>query len=128
MRCGRSERAGDLKAGNITLLLDWTTMSTRLTLPRPAGGLGLVWYVLELLELLRCSCEQEPGFASRASLLDGAEVDLHLFKLDAGVSKLVIEIVVAVDLAGESPLVVVNKGFLKQGKVDGGAHHEEAEP
>src|SRR6266850_1710043 len=128
MRCGRSGRAGDLKAGNITPPLDWMTTSTRLTLPRSTGGLGLVQYVLELLDLLRCSCKQEPGFTSRASLLDGIEVDLHLFELDAGVGELTIKVAVVVDLTGKSPVVVVNKGIVKQGKIDGGAHHKEAEP
>src|SRR6266850_909212 len=117
MRCGRSGRAGDLKAGNITPPLDWMTTSTRLTLPRFASGLGLVRYVLEFFDLLRCSCEQEPRFASGASLLDALEVDLQLFELDAGVGELVIEVVVVVDLTGESPIVVVNKGIIKQGKI-----------
>ena len=88
-------------------------MSTRLTLPHSAGGLGLVRYIFELLNLLRCSCKQEPGFASRASLLDGAKVDLHLFELNTGVRELTIEVAVLVDLSGESPIVVVNKGIVK---------------
>src|SRR6267142_6161662 len=98
MRRGRSGRAGDLKAGNITLLLDWMTTSTRLMLPRSVGGLGLVWYIFKLLNLLRCSCKQEPGFAGGASLAKGIEVNLHLFELDAGVGKLAIEVAVVVDL------------------------------
>src|SRR6267142_1045771 len=113
MRCSRSGRAGNLKAGNITLPLDWTTTSTRLTLPRSTGGLGLAWYVLKLLDLLRCLCEQEPGFTSGVSLLEGIKVDLHLFKLDAGVGELAIEVAVTVDLAGESPVVMVNEGIVK---------------
>src|SRR6266850_339913 len=111
MRHGRSERAGDLKAGNITPLLDWMTTSTRLTLPCSAGGLGFARYIFELLDLLRCSCEQELGFASGASLLEGIEVDLHLFELDAGIGELAIEVVVVVDLMGESPVVMVNEGI-----------------
>ena len=118
MRRSRSGRAGDLKAGNITPPLDWMTTSTRLTLPRFASGLGLVRYVLEFFDLLRCSCEQEPRFASGASLLDALEVDLQLFKLDAGVRELTIKVAVTMDLAGKSPVVVVNKGIMKQGKID----------
>src|SRR6267142_1119087 len=114
MRCGRSGQAGDLKASNITPLLDWTTTSTRLTLPHAMGGLGFVWYILELLDLLRCLCEQEPGFASGAHLAEGIEVDLHLFKLDTGVGELAIEVVVMVDLTGESPVIEVNEGIMKQ--------------
>src|SRR6266850_4673768 len=112
MRRGRSERAGDLKASNITLPLDWTTTSTRLTLPHPVGGLGLARYVLKFLNLLRCSCEQELGFASGASLAEGIKVDLHLFEFDTGASKFVIEVAVVVDLAGESPIIVINKGIV----------------
>ena len=89
------------------------TTSTRLTLPHPSGGLGLARYVLELLDLLRCSCEQELGFASRASLLEGIEVNLHLFKLDTGIRKLTIEVAVAVDFSGEPPIIVVNEGIMK---------------
>src|SRR6266850_8364484 len=128
MRHSRSERAGDLKAGNITPPLDWTTTSTRLTLPCSVGGLGLTRYIFKLLDLLRCSCEQEPGLAGRASLLEGIEVDLHLFEFDAGVGKLTIEVAVVVDLTGEPPIIVVNKGVMEQGKIDGWAHHEKAEP
>src|SRR6267142_2895110 len=113
MRHGRSGRAGDLKAGNITPPLGWTTTSTRLMLPRSAGGLGLTWYVLKSFNLLRCSREQEPRFAGGASLLDGIEVDLHLFELDAGVSKLAVEVTVVVDLMGESPVIMVNEGIVK---------------
>ena len=117
MRCGRSERAGDLKAGNITLPLDWTTTS-RLTLPRSTGGLGLVWYVLQLFDLLLCLGKQESGFASGASLLDGTKVDLQLFELDAGVSELAVEIAVAMDLAGKPPIIVVNEGIMEQSEID----------
>src|SRR6266850_3745805 len=113
MKCGRSEQAGDLKAGNITPPLDWMTMSTRLTLPRSAGGLGLVRYVFKFLDLLRCLCEQEPGFAGRASLAKGIEVDLHLFELDAGVGELAIKVAVAVDLVGEPPIIKVNEGIVE---------------
>src|SRR6266850_5536311 len=118
MRCGRSGQAGNLKAGNITPPLDRMTTSTRLILPRSTSGLGLAWYVFEFLNLLRCSCEQEPGFASRASLVKGIEVDLHLFELDTGVGELAIEVAVVVDLVGESPVVMVNEGIVKQGKID----------
>src|SRR6267142_1087876 len=113
MRCGRSGRAGNLKAGNITLPLDWTTTSTRLTLPCTAGGLGFAWYVFEFFDLLRCSCKQEPSFASGASLAEGVEVDLHLFELDAGVGELAIEVTVAVDLVSESPVIEVNEGIME---------------
>src|SRR6266850_6439871 len=113
MRCGRSGRAGNLKAGNITPLLDWMTTSSRLTLPRTAGGLGFTRYILELLDLLRCSCKQEPGLASGMHLAEGIEVDLHLFELDAGVGELAIEVAVAVDLAGEPPVIEVNEGIME---------------
>src|SRR6266850_4841793 len=104
MRRGRSGQAGDLKASNITPPLDWTTTSTRLTLPCTAGGLGFAWYVLKFFNLLRCSREQESGLAGSTSLAESIEVNLHLFELDAGIGKLAVEVAVAVDLAGESPI------------------------
>src|SRR5882672_3733116 len=113
MRRGRSGQAGDLKASNITPPLDWTTTSTRLMLPRTAGGLGFAWYVFEFLDLLRCSRKQEPGLASRTGLAEGIEVDLHLFELDAGVGELAIEVTVVMDLAGESPVIEVNEGIME---------------
>src|SRR6267142_3047764 len=117
MRHSRSGRAGDLKAGNITPPLDWTTTSTRLTLPCSTGGLGFAGYILEFLDLLRCPCEQEPSFTSGASLAEGIEVNLHLFELDAGVGKLTIEVAIAVDLAGQSPVIEVNKGIVEQSEI-----------
>src|SRR6267142_5333322 len=113
MRCGRSERAGDLKASNITPPLDWTTTSISLMLPRAMHGLGFSRDVLEFVDLFRCACKQEASLASRVSLTDRVEVDLHLFEFDAGVGKLAIEVAVAVDLAGESPIIVVNKGIME---------------
>jgi len=106
MRHGRSEQAGDLKAGNITLLLDWMTTSGRLTLPRATRGLGLARYVLEFLNLLSSTHKLEMGFAGGAGLLDSIEVDLQLFELDAGVGELVVKVTIVMDLAGESPVVV----------------------
>jgi len=57
-------------------------------------------------------CKQEPGFASGASLLEGVKVNLHLFEFDAVVGELAIEVMVVVDLAGEPPVIVVNKGIV----------------
>src|SRR6267142_3908882 len=113
MRCGRSERAGDLKAGNITPPLDWTTTSIRLTLPRATRGLGFSWDVLELVDLLGCARKQEASLASGASLTDRVEVDLHLLELDAGVGELAIEVAVSVDLTGKPPVIVVDKGVVE---------------
>src|SRR6266850_5190643 len=118
MRCGRSEQAGDLKASNITPLLDWTTMSIRLTLPCTAGGLGFTQDVFEFVDLLRCSCKQEASLASGASLADRVKVDLHLFEFDTGIGELAIEVAVAVDLTSESPVIVVNKGVVEQSEID----------
>jgi len=44
--------------------------------------------------------------------LDALKVNLQLFELDAGVGELAIEVAVMVDLVGESPVVVVNKGII----------------
>src|SRR6267142_4925816 len=118
MRCGRSEQAGDLKAGNITPPLDWTTTSIRLTLPRAARGLGLTWDIFELVDLFGRSRKQEASFASGAGLANRIEVDLQLFKPDAGVSELAIEVAVSVDLPGESPIIMVNEGIMEQSKID----------
>jgi len=60
--------------------------------------------------------------------LEGIEVDLHLLKLDAGVSEFAVEVAVVVNLMGEPPVIMVNKGIMEQGKIDGWAHHEKAEP
>jgi len=46
-------------------------------------------------------------------LADRVDVDLHLFEFDAGVGELAIEVAVAVDLAGESPVIVVNEGIVE---------------
>src|SRR6267142_5600429 len=113
MRRGRSERAGDLKAGNITPPLDRTTTSIRLTLPRAVRGLGLTWNVLEFVNLLRCARKQEATLARGASLANRIEVDLHLLELDAEVGELAIEVAVTVDLAGKSPIVVVDEGVVE---------------
>jgi len=42
------------------------------------------------------------------SLADRVEVDLHLFELDTGIGEFAVELAIAVDLAGESPVVMVN--------------------
>src|SRR6267142_1655342 len=117
MRRGRSERAGDLKAGNITPPLDWTTTSIRLMLPCAACGLGFMWNVLEFVNLFRCARKQEASLASGTSLADRVEVDLHLFEFDAGIGELAIEVTVLVDLAGESPVIMVNEGIMEQGEI-----------
>src|SRR6267142_6641579 len=118
MRRGRSERAGDLKAGNITPPLDWTTTSISLMLPRAARGLGLTWDVLKFVDLLGCARQQEASLASGASLADCIEVDLHLLEFDAGIGELAIEVAVTMDLAGKSPIVVVNEGIMEESEVD----------
>jgi len=97
-------------------------------LPRSTGGLGLTWYVLQLLDLLLCSGKQESGLASGAGLLDGIKVNLQLLELDAGVGEFAVEVTVAMNLLGESPIVVVNEGIMKEREIDGGAHQEKAEP
>src|SRR6266850_4811387 len=101
MRRGRSERAGDFKAGNITLPLDWTTTSVRLTLPCATHGLGFTWNVFEFVDLLRCARKQEATLARGAGLADRVEVDLHLLEFDAKVGELAVEVAVAMDLAGK---------------------------
>src|SRR6266850_1234754 len=118
MRRGRSGRAGNLKAGNITPLLDWMTTSIRLTFPRTMRGLGFTWDILEFVNLFGCPCKQEASLAGGVSLADHVEVDLHLFKFDAGVGELAIEVTVSVDLAGKSPIIVVDKGVMEEGEID----------
>src|SRR6266850_236660 len=117
MRRGKSERAGDLKAGNITPPLDWTTTSIRLTLPCAAHGLGLTQDVFKFVDLFGCSRKQKASFAGGASLADCVKVDLHLFEPDAGIRELSIKFTVSVDLAGKSPIVVVNKGIMEQSEI-----------
>src|SRR6267142_7067811 len=113
MRRGRSERAGDLKASNITPPLDRTTTSVRLMFPRATRGLGFTWNVLEFVDLFRCARKQEATLARGASLTNCIEVDLHLLEFDAEVGELAIEVAVAVDLAGKSPIVVVDEGIVE---------------
>src|SRR6267142_521621 len=113
MRRGRSERAGDLKAGNITPPLDRTTTSVRLTLPRAAHGLGLTWNVLEFVDLLRRARKQEATLARGAGLTNCVEVDLHLLEFDTEVRELAVEFTVSVNLAGESPIVMVDEGIVE---------------
>ena len=113
MRHSRSRWAGDLKAGNITLLLDWTTTSTRLMLPHSAQGLGFMRYVLELLNLFRGMCELEVRLAAMVSLLHGIELDLQMFKLDAEVSKFGVKVTIVVYFVGESPVVMDDQGIVQ---------------
>src|SRR6267142_6393184 len=113
MRRGRSERAGDLKAVNITPPLDRMTTSVRLTLPRAARGLGFAWDVFEFVDLFGRACKQEATLARRASLSDRVEVDLHLLELDAEVGELAVEFAVAVDFAGEPPVVMIDEGVME---------------
>src|SRR6266850_2523698 len=81
MRHGRSERAGNLKAGNITPPLDWMTTSNRLTLPHGTRGLGLAWYVLKPLDLFGSTCKLEMRLTAGVSQLNGIVFDLELFDL-----------------------------------------------
>src|SRR6267142_3387796 len=106
MRHSRSERAGDLKASNITPPLGWTSMSSRLMLPRSTQGLGFVWYVLKFVDLFGGTCQLETGLTAVAGLLYGVELDLQVFEADTKVGQLGIEVVVVVHLAGESPVIV----------------------
>jgi len=46
-------------------------------------------------------------------LADCVEVDLHLLEFDAGIRELVIEVAVSMDLAGKSPIVVVDEGIVE---------------
>src|SRR6266850_3868578 len=128
MRCGRSERAGDLKAGNITPPLDWTTTSVSLTLPRAARGLGFAWDVFEFVDSFGRARKQEATLARGAGLSDRVKVDLHLLELDAEVGELAVELAVSVDLAGEPPIVMVNEGVMEQCEIVRGAHQEKTEP
>ena len=68
------------------------------------------------------------GLTTGSRLGNGVEPDLELFKLDADVCVLGIEVTVTMDLAHEPPIVMVNKGVVVKGKIGGGAHHEESEP
>src|SRR6267142_1414609 len=106
MRHGRSERAGNLKAGNITPPLDWMTTSNRLTLPHGTRGLGLAWYVLKPLDLFGSTCKLEMRLTAGVSQLNGIVFDLELFEFDAYVCELGVEVTVSVYLAGEAPIVV----------------------
>src|SRR6267142_740624 len=106
MRHGRSERAGDLKAGNITLLLDWTTTSTRLTLPHGVRGLGLVWYILKPFNLFGGTCELETRLTAGVSQLDSVVFNLELLKFDTYVHELGVKVAVSMYLTGEAPVVI----------------------
>src|SRR6267142_6607948 len=128
MRHGRSEQAGDLKAGNITPLLEWTTTSARLMLPRTMCGLRLAWYVLEYLHLLSGMRKLEVGFAAGVSLLDSIELGLEMFEFDGKVSIFIVKVMVVVDLMGKPPIVVNEECITQQLEVCRGAHHEVAEP
>src|SRR6267142_3129095 len=128
MRCGRSERAGDLKASNITPPLEWTTTSMRLTLPTAAVGLGFVQDVAEFLDLVGCLRKYETRLTTGSQLRNGVETDLELLELDADVCVFSIEAAVAMDLTREAPVIMVNKGIVEKGEVNGGAHHKEPEP
>jgi len=97
-------------------------------LPTAAAGLGLVRDVAEHFDLLGGPHELEAGLAAGPHLLDGVQPDLELFELDTYVCVLGIKLVVAVYLVGETPVIVSNKGIMEQSEINGGAHHEEAEP
>ena len=45
-------------------------------------------------------------FAAGVSLLDGIKLGLEVFKFDGEVSILIVKIVVVMDLAGESPVIM----------------------
>src|SRR6267142_47251 len=106
MRCGRSGQAGDLKASNITLPLEWTTMSSRLTLPYAMHGLGLTWYIFECLDLFSSMCKHKVRLTGSVSILDGIEFDLKVLKPDGKVSIFVIKVTIAIDLVGEAQIVM----------------------
>ena len=113
MRRGRSRRAGDLKAGNITPPLVQTTTSVRLMLPTTVVGLGLAQDVAKLLDLLSSARKLETGFAPQASLLYGVEVDLELFELNTDVHVFGIEVAVLAYLASEPPVVIGDQGIME---------------
>jgi len=75
-------------------------------LPRATHSLGLAWYIFECLNLFSCVCELKVRFAAGVSLLDGIELSLEVFKFDGEVSILIVKIVVVMDLAGESPVIM----------------------
>ena len=78
--------------------------------------------------MFRGAHKLEVGLAGGPSLLDGIKVNLQLLELDAGVGEFAVEVTVAMNLLGESPIVVVNEGIMKEREIDGGAHQEKAEP
>jgi len=60
--------------------------------------------------------------------LDGIELGLDVLEFDAQVGIFSVEVVVAMDLAGKSPVVVGEESIVQDLKVSSGAHHEKAEP
>jgi len=128
MRHGRSEQAGDLKAGNITLLLDWMTTSTRLTLPHGVRGLGLVWYILKPFNLFGGTCELETRLTAGVSQLDSVVFNLELLKFDTYVHELGVKVAVSMYLTGEAPVVIEKEVVVQELEVSAGTHHEVVEP
>jgi len=75
-------------------------------------GLGLTWYVLEPLHLFRGMCKLETRLAARASLLNGIKLNLEVLEFDAEVGKSGIEVMIAVYLVGESPVIIDDEGIV----------------
>jgi len=65
-----------------------------------------MWYVLKFLHLFSGVRELETGLAAGASQLDGIKLNLEAFEFDTCVGILGIEVMVPMDLTGESPVVV----------------------
>jgi len=77
-----------------------------------------MWYILEFLNLLGSPHKLESRLAGGVSLLDAIELDLQLLQFNAGVSKFAVKVVVSVDLASESPVIMIKEGVMEQGEVN----------
>jgi len=97
-------------------------------LPHGTRGLGLAQYVLKPLDLFGSMCELETRLTAGASHLNSVMLDLELFKFDAYVCELGVEVVVVVYLVGEAPIIVKKEVVVQELEVSGGAHHEITEP
>jgi len=81
-------------------------------LPTTAVGLGFAQDIAELLHLTGGSHEDKAGLTAGSCLGNPIEPDLKLLELDADICIFGVQVAVAMDLAGEPSVIMVNEGIM----------------
>ena len=120
--------SGILKASEITLWLDETSMLTAPAFEAGAHQTNLPWEILKLAHLLRCTGENELLFGHGSSIVDGIKLIVHDLNAHGKLCGFGIKFMKVGDLPSHPSIVKVFDLTLQMDEVTTGPKQEEPEP